>query len=98
MVLTQVAFMAIWAFTYQGSIGAVGYTMIAEVPTSSLRGVTQSLATMTNGASNAIWSFALPYMINPNEANMGGKVAFIFFALLVLADIFVYFYYPETKV
>jgi hypothetical protein len=90
--------MATWAFFYQASIGAAGYTLIAEVPTSSLREVTQSLATTTNGLANAVWSFALPYVINPDEANLGGKVAFIFFAILVLADVFVYFYYPETKV
>ena len=39
----------------------------------------------------------LAYMVNPDQANMGGKIAFIFFALLVLADIFVFMFYPETK-
>ena len=37
-------------------------------------------------------------MVNPDEANLGGKIAFVFFALLVFADVFVFFYYPETKV
>ncbi|PSN69430.1 general substrate transporter [Corynespora cassiicola Philippines] len=97
VVLTQVAFMALWAFMYQASIGSVGFTLIAEVPTSHLRGVTQSMATMMNGLSNAVWALALPYMVNPDQANMGGKVAFIFFGLLLLGDIFVFFYYPETK-
>ena len=97
IVQTQVAFMAIWAFAYQASIGSAGFTLMAEIPTSSLRGVTQSMATMVNGLTNAVWSFALPYMINPDQAAMGGKVAFVFFALLVLADVFVWFYYPETK-
>ncbi|KAH7112489.1 general substrate transporter [Dendryphion nanum] len=97
VVLTQVAFMAFWAFMYQASIGSVGYTMMAEVPTSHLRGIVQSMATMVNGLANAIWSLSLPYMINPDEANMGGKVAFIFFALLLLGDAFAFFYYPETK-
>lgn len=97
IVRAQVAFMAIWAFSYQASIGSAGYTMMAEIPTSSLRGVTQSMATMVNGLSNSVWSFALPYMINPDQAAMGGKVAFVFFALLVLADGFVFWFYPETK-
>lgn len=40
----------------------------------------------------------LAYMVNPDEGALGGKVAFIFFALLVFADVFVYYFYPETKV
>ncbi|KAL6690512.1 general substrate transporter [Trichoderma pleuroticola] len=96
-IYAQAAFMALWAFSYQGSMGAAGYTLVAEVPTSSLREPTQSMATMTNGISNSVWSFALPYMINPDQANMGGKIAFIFFGLCLVADVFIYFYYPETK-
>ena len=98
VVQAQIAFMAIWSFTYQGSIGAVGYAMIAEVPTSSLRGVTQSMATVVNGVFNLVWAFSTPYMVNPDEGNMGGKVAFVFFAMLFIFDIFVFFYYPETNV
>jgi hypothetical protein len=37
-------------------------------------------------------------MVNPDQANMKGKVAFIFFGILVVCDVFVFFYYPETKV
>jgi hypothetical protein len=96
--LAQVSFMAIWAFSYQASIGAAGYTLMSEVPTSSLRGITQSMATAMNGLSGSIWSFCLPYLINPDEAALGGNVAFIFFGLLVFCSTFVFFYYPETKV
>jgi hypothetical protein len=98
VLLAQVSFMAVWGFMYQGSIGSIGYTLITEVPTSSLRNLTQSLGTMVNGISNCIWSFSMPYMINPDEANMGGKVAFIFFGILLVSDVFVFFHYPETKV
>jgi hypothetical protein len=56
------------------------------------------LGTIVNGLSNCIWSFSMPYMVNPDQANMKGKVAFIFFGILVVCDVFVFFYYPETKV
>jgi hypothetical protein len=95
--LAQVSFMAIWSFAYQASIGAAGYSLMAEVPTSSLRGVTQSMGTAMNGLSGAVWSFALPYCINPDEGNLGGNVAFIFMGLMVICTTFVWFYYPETK-
>ena len=35
-------------------------------------------------------------MINPDEGNLGGNIAFIFFALTFLLSIFAFFYYPET--
>ncbi|KAF2449564.1 hypothetical protein P171DRAFT_480643 [Karstenula rhodostoma CBS 690.94] len=73
VVLTQVGFMALWAFMYQASIGSAGYSLVSEVPTSHLRGAVQSMATMVNGASNAVWALSLPYMINPDQANMGGR-------------------------
>ncbi|KAF9741531.1 hypothetical protein PMIN06_009766 [Paraphaeosphaeria minitans] len=34
-----------------------------------------SMATIGNGASNALWSLSLPYMVSPDQTNMGGKVA-----------------------
>jgi hypothetical protein len=36
-------------------------------------------------------------MINPDEGNLGGNVAFIFFGLTALLTVFAFFYYPETK-
>lgn len=36
-------------------------------------------------------------MINPDEGNLGGNVAFIFFGLTLLLTVFAFFYYPETK-
>jgi len=52
---------------------------------------------MMNGLSACIWSFALPYAINPDQGNMGGKIAFVFGGVLVFAVVFIYFFVPETK-
>lgn len=93
----QVAFMAVWSFVYQGTIGSAAWPITAENPTSRLRAPTQSLATIMNGLSSCIWSFALPYAINPDKGNMGGKIAFVFGAVLVFAAVFIFFMIPETK-
>lgn len=90
--------MAIWAFVYQCSIGSAGFPLVAEIPTSHLRPTVFSLATMVNGLSNGVWALAVPYMINPDEGNMGGNIAWVFFAFLVIACVVGYFFYPETKV
>lgn len=43
-----------------------------------------------------MWGFVLPYLFNPNKANLGAKVAFIFGGLSVLCLIYLWFCQPET--
>ena len=93
----QVTMMAVWSFVYQATVGSVAWTISAETPTTRLRAPTQSLATVMNGLSSCIWSFALPYAINPDHGNLGGKIAFIFGSVLVFSLVFTYFLVPETK-
>lgn len=52
---------------------------------------------MMNGLSSCIWGFSLPYAINPDQGNLGGKIAFVFGATMVFCTVFVYFCIPETK-
>lgn len=40
---------------------------------------------------------ATPYLINTDQANLGGKICFIFFGLSVPMCIWLYFYMPELK-
>ncbi|KAM0325776.1 hypothetical protein ACHAQA_007078 [Verticillium albo-atrum] len=93
----QVAFMAVWSFVYQATIGSAAWPISAENPTSRLRAPTQALATMMNGLSSCIWSFSLPYAINPDQGNLEGKIAFVFGSVLACAAVFVFFMIPETK-
>ncbi|PMD29436.1 general substrate transporter [Hyaloscypha variabilis F] len=93
----QVIFMAIWSFTYQSTIGSVAWPIVTEVAKSSLRGHTQSLATITTGIIGAISGVSLPFLVNPDQGNMGGKVGFIYGTLLGLSCVGVWWYYPETK-
>ncbi|RDW95116.1 general substrate transporter-1 [Coleophoma crateriformis] len=93
----QVAFMGVWSLVYQGTVGSAAWPIIAENATSRLRAPTQALATMMNGLSGSIWAFCLPYAVNPDQANMGGKIAFVFGGILVFAIVFIFFFIPETK-
>lgn len=43
-VWVQVAFMCVWAFTYQATIGAVAWPIISQVPTSTVRAATHHFA------------------------------------------------------
>ncbi|KAH6710898.1 hypothetical protein BKA61DRAFT_612630 [Leptodontidium sp. MPI-SDFR-AT-0119] len=52
---------------------------------------------MMNGLSGAIWAFALPYAVNLDLGNMGGKIAFVFGGILIFAVVFIFFMIPESK-
>jgi MFS transporter, SP family, general alpha glucoside:H+ symporter len=43
-----------------------------------------------------MWGFLLPYLFNPDKANLGAKVTFIFGALSVLSIVYLFIYQPES--
>lgn len=92
-----IVFIYIWAIIYQLSIGAVGFVLASEIATVRLRSTTQGLVTITNAAWGLIMQFTIPYMINPDAGNLGGKVGFIFLGTGLIAAIGGWYLYPETK-
>lgn len=91
-----VAFILIWGFFFCSTIGSSAYALLGEVATARLRGKTVALGlALQNGIYLAI-SFILPYLFNPDKANLGAKVAFIFAAISVLCLVYLFYYQPET--
>lgn len=93
-----VVLMYMWALVYQLSVGATGFVLASEVATLRLRGTTQALVTTMNGVWGLIMQFTVPYMINTDAGNLGGKTGFIFFGTGILTSIGAFFLFPETKV
>lgn len=93
-----VVLMYVWALVYQLSVGATGFVLASEVATMRLRGATQALVTTMNGVWGLIMQFTVPYMINTDAGNLGGKTGFIFFGTGILTAIGAFFLFPETKV
>ena len=56
-----------------------------------------SLATASNWFWNWAIAFAVPYITDPGQGNLGTKIAFIWFATSFGAAIWTYFCVPETK-
>ncbi len=92
-----VVMMYIWALVYQVSIGASGFVLASEVTTLRLRATTQALVTAMNGVWGLVVQFAVPYMINPDAGNLGGKTAFVFVVTGLSAATAAYLLFPETK-
>lgn len=52
---------------------------------------------MVSTAFSCLVSQVMPYLINTDQANLGGKVCFVFFGLSVPMCVYLYFCLPELK-
>ncbi|KAE8166078.1 general substrate transporter [Aspergillus tamarii] len=91
-----VALVFLYAWCMALTIQPVSYTIMTEVPTPRLRMKTIAIASATYSALNMMWGFVLPYMFNPDKANLGAKITFIFGGVSTLIMALVWFLLPET--
>ena len=91
-----VAMILIYCWLYNVTIGATAFTVLTEVSTSRLRAKTIAIGLAVQGCFNILWSFVLPYLFNPDKANLGGKLGFIFGGLCFPCIAFLWWYQPET--
>ena len=91
-----VALLLLYNYVYNLTIGATAFSLSAEVATARLRAKTASLTFALQGALFSMWGLVLPYLFNPDKANLGAKVTFIFGGLSVLSTIYLWFYQPEV--
>lgn len=87
----------VYAFVYFLTIGAMAFAILGEASSTVLRAKTMSLATATQAVCGLAMNFAIPYMVNPDEANLKGKVGFIFGGLAAIATFGSWLYVPELK-
>ncbi|KOS18026.1 General alpha-glucoside permease [Escovopsis weberi] len=93
----QAALTVIYGFVYAASIGTMAFAILGEVNSPSLRAPTIALATATQAIMGIIFNTVIPYMVNPDEGNLKGKVGFIFGGLGALAGVWSYFRIPELR-
>lgn len=86
----------LWSFTISAFYGTALFASIPETPTNALRVKVAAVVVVVQGAFFTMWGFILPYIFNPNAANLGGKTFFIFAGLSALSFIYLFFFQPET--
>ena len=94
---TQAALTLIWLGLYSVTVGPQSFALAAEVSATRVRAQTISIARNAYNIINIISSTVEPYLINPTEANLKGKTAFVWFGISVLTVIWSLFRLPETK-
>ncbi|KAK2594321.1 hypothetical protein QQS21_007966 [Conoideocrella luteorostrata] len=93
----QAALTVIYAFFYIATLGAMAFAILGEASSTLLRAPTIALATATQAVMGIIFNVSIPYMVNPDQANLKGKVGFIFGGLASIATVWSFFYVPELK-
>lgn len=93
----QASCSVIYAFVYFATVGAMAFAVLGETCSVALKAKTMALATATQAVMGVIMSVAIPYMVNPDEANLKGKVGFIFGGLGMLGLMWSWAYVPELK-
>ncbi|KAH8891572.1 sugar porter family MFS transporter [Thozetella sp. PMI_491] len=88
--------MLIWNFCYDLSIGPVCFVIISEASATRVRSKSIAVATAAQGILGIVMTVAIPYMINPDQANMQGKLGFFFGGLAGLCFVWAHFRVPET--
>ncbi|PKS08091.1 hypothetical protein jhhlp_005366 [Lomentospora prolificans] len=93
----QAACTVIYAFVYFATIGAMAFVILGETSNTALKAKTMALATATQAVMGIAMNFMIPYLVNPDEANLKGKVGFIFGGLAFIAFVWSWFFVPELK-
>lgn len=93
----QAALTVIYAFIYIFTLGACAFAILGEVSSVTLRAPTIALATAMQAICGIVFGFVIPYMINPDQGNLRGKVGFIFGGMSACATVWSFFFVPELK-
>lgn len=96
-VSAEIAFICIYIFWFASTWGPGAWVVVGEMfplPIRS-RGVAMSVA--SNWFWNCIIAVITPYMVNPDQGDLGAKVFFVWVALCCGCFIGAYFLVYETK-
>ncbi len=74
-------------FAYNFAIGAIAYAIIAETATARLCIKKIAISGTVQQIFFTMWQFVLPFIPNPNQANLGAKTSLIFSGLVVENDL-----------
>ncbi|EIW76984.1 hypothetical protein CONPUDRAFT_157261 [Coniophora puteana RWD-64-598 SS2] len=88
---TQSARWAVAVFTVLWNfVGPIGYVILAEAPSEKLRTKTIGMANVSQALAGLLSGIITPYLINPDEGNLGGYAGFFYGGLTVFASVWVW--------
>lgn len=97
VVWAQASLMDIWTFVYQMTVGPVCFVIISEISATRLRGRTIAIATAVQALANIVFTVAMPYMLNSDQADWRGKAGFLFGAISLVCYGWCWLRLPESR-
>lgn len=95
--LAQAVLTLFWTFTFQLSVGQLGWALPAEMGSTRLRQKTVCLARNSYYIISVISGVLEPYFMNPQAWNLRGYTGFVWGGTALLTTIWACFRLPETK-
>ncbi|KAL2820840.1 general substrate transporter [Aspergillus cavernicola] len=93
----QCSLIIVCLFIYDVTIGPACFTILCEIASVQLRGMTIGLATVACHIWNIIFAVSIPYAISQDQGDWKGKLGFLFSGIAVLCGVWCFFFLPETK-
>jgi Sugar (and other) transporter len=82
---------------YSLALGVTAGALASELGSLPLRSQTQGLIGLTQCGTGWLVVFVVPYIINPDAGDLGGKIGYVFFGFGGVCAILLFFFCPETK-
>ncbi|KFY81197.1 hypothetical protein V499_00023 [Pseudogymnoascus sp. VKM F-103] len=92
-----VAMLLLYSFGWSFGYAPLAYVVAAELPSPYLREYTLRCAYTVKLIMEFVISFTYPYLEDANEANLGGRLGFIYGSIAFLGLVFSVFFVPETR-
>lgn len=96
-IYAQSLLMVFATIVYDLSTGPMCFVILCEVPAPRVRGITIAIASVFASITSVIITVLIPYGLNIDELNWGGKVGFVFMVLGALCTAWCFFCLPESK-
>ncbi|KAJ5212462.1 uncharacterized protein N7498_004108 [Penicillium cinerascens] len=94
---SSAAFLLIFMFTYDLTVGPVTYCLIAEIPSTRLRIKSAVLARNCYNIASICANFLNPPILNPTAWNLKGKGGFVWAPLCLICFLWSFFRLPEPR-
>lgn len=79
------------------TVGPICFVVISEISSTRLRTKSIAVSTAVQSFFNIISTIAMPYMLNSDQANWGGKAGFLFGGISFFCAIWCHFRLPESQ-
>ncbi|KUJ06612.1 maltose permease [Mollisia scopiformis] len=96
-IYTQSMLMVFATIVYDLSTGPMCFVILCEIPAPRVRGITIAIASVLTSITSVIITVLIPYGLNIDQLNLGGKVGFVFMVLGALCTAWCFFCLPESK-